>query len=163
MRDFSPRFSQSLSSPLTLRCNLTPNQHTPSGRQGPRKVAPGPAGSKGSIGMQWGENGPAPLGPKPRQNRTRAVRNTRQRSARVLAGLYSAFANPALERLGYRMANVRLISRDAAERNASRPTPIGATCFAAALMAAPVSCSAGRARSLQWPPMACAGRCSNEW
>ena len=44
------------------------------------------------------------------------------RSARVLTGLYSAFSNPVLERLGYGMANMRLISRDAAERNASRPT-----------------------------------------
>jgi hypothetical protein len=35
------------------------------------------------------------------------------RSARVLTGLYSAFANPVLERLGYGMANMRLISRDA--------------------------------------------------
>ena len=34
-------------------------------------------------------------------------------SARVLTGLYSAFSNPALERLGYGMANMRLISRDA--------------------------------------------------
>jgi hypothetical protein len=39
-----------------------------------------------------------------------------------LTGLYSAISNPVLERLGYGMANIRLISRDAAERNASRPT-----------------------------------------
>jgi hypothetical protein len=38
------------------------------------------------------------------------------------SGLYSAFANPVLERLGFGMANMRLISRDAAERNASRAT-----------------------------------------
>jgi hypothetical protein len=41
------------------------------------------------------------------------------RSARVLTGLYSAFSNPVLERLGYGMANMRLISRDAG--------PIGTT------------------------------------
>ena len=35
------------------------------------------------------------------------------RSTRFLTGLYSAFANPLLERLGYGMANMRLISRDA--------------------------------------------------
>jgi len=35
------------------------------------------------------------------------------RSARVLTGLYLAFSNPVLERLGYGMANMRLISRDA--------------------------------------------------
>jgi len=34
------------------------------------------------------------------------------RSARVLTGLYSAFANPVLERLGYGMANMRRIWRD---------------------------------------------------
>jgi hypothetical protein len=36
-----------------------------------------------------------------------------ERGGRVLTGLYSAFANPVLERLGYGMANMRLISRDA--------------------------------------------------
>jgi hypothetical protein len=38
---------------------------------------------------------------------------TSLRSARVLTGLYSAFSNPVLERLGYGMANMRLISCDA--------------------------------------------------
>jgi hypothetical protein len=35
------------------------------------------------------------------------------RLARVLTGLYSAFANPVLERFGYGMANMRLVSPDA--------------------------------------------------
>jgi hypothetical protein len=48
----------------------------------------------------------------------RAHRNARApyprfRSARLLTGLYSAFSNPVQERLGYGMANMRLISRDA--------------------------------------------------
>jgi hypothetical protein len=38
------------------------------------------------------------------------------RSAWVLTGLYSAFAIPVLERLGYGAGNMRLISRDAADR-----------------------------------------------
>jgi hypothetical protein len=44
----------------------------------------------------------------------------------VLTGLYSAFSNPVLGRLGYGMVNMRLISRDVG--------PI-TDCFAAALMA----------------------------
>ncbi len=63
------------------------------------------------------------------------------RSARVLTGLYSAFSNPVLERLGCGMANMRLISRDAGRLD---------TCFAAALMAAPVCCYAGRPADAQW-------------
>jgi hypothetical protein len=45
------------------RCTLSGlrDQHAPSGPQGPqRKSTFGPSDSKGCIGMQWDENGPAP-------------------------------------------------------------------------------------------------------
>ena len=50
------------------------------------------------------------------ENAHRSVQSPspRCRSARVLTGLYSAFSNPVLARLGYGMANMRLISRAAA-------------------------------------------------
>jgi hypothetical protein len=59
----------------------------------------------------------------------------RSPSARVLTGPLLGFGNPVLERLGYGMANMRLISRQRG--------PIGGNCLAAALIV-PVSCSAGR-------------------
>jgi hypothetical protein len=56
------------------------------------------------------------------------------RSARVLTGLYSAFSNPVLERLGYGMANMRPARRGGAERFAS-PRAERDNRFASALMA----------------------------
>jgi hypothetical protein len=122
----------------------------------------GPAGSKGSTGIQWAAMGIAPepspgkvgcllpcaCGERTQQRLAHlALASLGLRSARVLTGLYSAFANPVLERLGYDAQH---------EAHFARRGSIGDNCFAADLMAAPVSCCAGRSRG-PMGPMPCAG------
>jgi hypothetical protein len=92
-----------------------------------------PAGSKGcALGMQWTPvRDPQPRQidrPKGPQHARRFVSDMRQKGPDTgafssprppfsrlgfLMGLYLAFSNSVLERLGYWMANIRLISPDA--------------------------------------------------